>query len=115
MLTAILTSLNERRREIAILRSVGARPVHAFALLMSEAALLAGCGVIVGTAVAVLGLTLGGPGLGNRFGIYLSFASWDASHAAILGGVLAVAVLAGIIPAIRAYRGTLNDGLTLRI
>jgi putative ABC transport system permease protein len=115
MLTAILTSLNERRREIAILRSVGARPVHAFALLMSEAALLAGCGVIVGTAVAVLGLTLGGPGLGNRFGIYLSFASWDASHAAILGGVLAVAVLAGIIPAISAYRGTLNDGLTLRI
>jgi putative ABC transport system permease protein len=28
MLTAIFTSLNERRREMAILRSVGARPWH---------------------------------------------------------------------------------------
>ena len=41
ILTSILTSLNERRREMAILRSVGARPWMIFALLMSEAALLA--------------------------------------------------------------------------
>ena len=43
MLTAILTSLNERRREMAILRSVGARPWHIFGLLVSEAGLLAVC------------------------------------------------------------------------
>ncbi|MBF0238417.1 MAG: ABC transporter permease, partial [SAR324 cluster bacterium] len=40
MLTNILTSLNERRREMAILRSVGARPIHIFVLLVSEAGLL---------------------------------------------------------------------------
>ena len=37
MLTAILTSLNERRREMAILRSVGARPWHIASLLVLEA------------------------------------------------------------------------------
>ena len=34
MATAILTSLNERRREMAVLRSVGARPWHVFALFV---------------------------------------------------------------------------------
>src|SRR5690606_15948583 len=37
MLAAILTGLNERRREMAVLRSVGARPRHVFSLLVSEA------------------------------------------------------------------------------
>ncbi|MES9994101.1 MAG: ABC transporter permease, partial [Candidatus Thiodiazotropha sp.] len=40
MLTALLMSLNERRREMAILRSVGARPGHVFALIMGEAGFL---------------------------------------------------------------------------
>ena len=40
MLTALLTSLNERRREMAILRSVGARPAHVFTLVMGEAGFL---------------------------------------------------------------------------
>ena len=43
MLTAILTSLNERRREMAILRSVGAQPRHVFTLLIAEAGTLAAC------------------------------------------------------------------------
>ena len=40
MLTTILTSLNERRREMAILRSVGARPGHIFTLMMTESLIL---------------------------------------------------------------------------
>ena len=50
MLTAILTSLNERRREMAILRAVGARPWHVLLLMVSESALLAVCGVLAGMA-----------------------------------------------------------------
>jgi putative ABC transport system permease protein len=37
LLTALLTSLNERRREMSILRSVGARPAHVFSLILGEA------------------------------------------------------------------------------
>ncbi len=48
MLTAILTSLNERRREMAILRSVGARPWHIASLLVLEAFTLALTGVVAG-------------------------------------------------------------------
>ena len=59
MLTAILTSLNERRREMAILRSVGARPGHVATLLVAEAAMLALAGVALGlegTGVRVIGI-----------------------------------------------------------
>ena len=50
MLTVILSSLEARRREMAVLRSVGARPAHVFALFMSEAGLLACAGAALGVA-----------------------------------------------------------------
>jgi putative ABC transport system permease protein len=48
MLIALMTSLNERRREMAILRSVGARPSHVFSLIVGESALLTLMGVAIG-------------------------------------------------------------------
>src|SRR5690606_33248942 len=44
MMTTMLATLNERRREMAILRAIGARPLHVFGLLVSEAAVLAVAG-----------------------------------------------------------------------
>ena len=49
MVTMILTTLNERRREMAILRSVGARPLTILSLLVTEAGVLTFCGVALGT------------------------------------------------------------------
>ena len=48
MITMILATLNERRREIAILRSVGAGPKTVIGLLVSEAGVLTLAGVLVG-------------------------------------------------------------------
>ncbi len=48
MVTIILTSLNERRREMAILRSVGARPATILGLLVVEGAFLTLTGVALG-------------------------------------------------------------------
>ena len=56
MLTAILTSLNERRREMAILRSVGARPWHIASLLIVEAFALALAGVVLGLLLLYLSI-----------------------------------------------------------
>jgi len=50
MLTMILASLNERRREMAILRAVGARPQQIFLLMISEAGILALSGALLGVA-----------------------------------------------------------------
>ena len=72
MLTTILTSLNERRREMAILRSVGARPGHIFALMITESLIFAIAGTILGFAIQY-GLLIGlQPVLQQYFGLYLA-------------------------------------------
>ena len=115
MLTAILTSLNERRREMAILRSVGARPHHVFALLVAEAGLLAALGVLAGICLTYLLLLAGRPLLEKRFGIFVSVTGLSGYDLAILGAIVLGAFLMGLLPAFRAYRNTLSDGLQIRV
>jgi putative ABC transport system permease protein len=115
MLTAILTSLNERRREMAILRSVGARPRHIFTLLVAEAGLLAATGVAVGTGLTYVLLAAARPLLESRFGIFLEVGGLTRYDLAILGSVVLAGLLMGVLPAWRAYRNTLSDGLTIRV
>ena len=114
MLTAILVSLNERRREMAILRSVGARPRHVFALLVTEAGLLAGAGVLLGVALTYA-LLASGQGPLTRYGIFAPLTGLTGTEIAILAGIVVAALLMGLWPAWRAYRNTLADGLTIRI
>jgi len=115
MLTAILTSLNERRREMAILRSVGARPRHVFTLMVLEAGLLALAGVLLGVALCYGILYAAQPVLEQRFGIFMRPAGLTGYDLLILGSIVAAAVLMGLLPAWRAYRNTLSDGLTIRV
>jgi putative ABC transport system permease protein len=115
MLTAILTSLNERRREMAILRSVGARPRHVFALLVAEAGLLATLGIAAGIALTYLLLFAGRPLLEKRFGIFVAVTGLSGSDLTILGGIVVAALLMGLLPAFRAYRNALSDGLQVRV
>jgi putative ABC transport system permease protein len=115
MLTAILTSLNERRREMAILRSVGARPRHVFTLLIAEAGMLATAGVAAGVAVCYGLIFAAKPLLEKRFGIFLDPGGLTGYDSTILGAIIGAALLMGALPAWRAYRNTLSDGLTIRV
>jgi putative ABC transport system permease protein len=115
MLTAILTSLNERRREMAILRSVGARPQHVFTLLIAEAGILAASGVLAGIALCYGLLIAAAPLLERRYGLVLPLTGLAPGDLAILGAIVFAGLAMGSIPAWRAYRNTLSDGLTLRI
>jgi putative ABC transport system permease protein len=115
MLTAILTSLHERRREMAILRSVGAGPRHVFGLLVAEAGVLATLGVLAGVALAFGLLAVAQPLIENRFGIFLRFSGLAATDLGILAGIIGAALLMGLVPAWRAYRHALSDGLIPRV
>ena len=115
MLTAILTSLNERRREMAILRSVGARPWHIASLLVLEAFALALAGVAFGVALLYLGIA-GSQGLVQaNYGLYLALNAPSGFEWKLLGSILAAAVAMGSVPAWRAYRQSLADGLSIRL
>jgi len=115
ILTAVLTSLNERRREMAILRALGARPGHIFSLLVAESAGLALTGAIIGTALTYAGLTGFAPMLEARFGILLPSLVPGLYDLAIIGVVTLAAALLGAGPAWRAYRNSLADGMTIRV
>ena len=115
MITAMLTSLNERRREMAILRSVGASPRQVFTLLVSEAATLALSGTLAGTVCAYAVLLGLGPWLEARYGLALRPHWPTTTEFVTIGVVLAVAILLSMAPAWRAYRGTLSDGLQVRL
>jgi len=115
MLTAILTSLEERRREMAILRSVGARPQHIFLLLILEAGFLALIGVLLGTVLS-FGLLIGAQHFViDRFGIVLTVTRLRPTELEILAGIVLAALAMGAIPAWRAYRNSLADGLIIRV
>ncbi len=115
MLTTIMTSLNERRREMAILRSLGARPWHIFALLLSEGALLALIGSMVGVVLVYGGLAVAGPIIGAQSGIFLGALAPGFYDVAVIGVIVVASVVLGCIPAFRAYRNSLADGLTIRV
>lgn len=115
MLTAILTSLNERRREMAILRSVGARPWHIAGLLVLEAFALALAGALLGLALLYLGILVAREPLQAAYGLYLPLALPSAYEWSLLAAILAVALLMGGVPAWRAYRQSLADGLSIRL
>jgi putative ABC transport system permease protein len=115
MLTIILSSLEARRREMAVLRSVGARPSHVFALFMSEAGLLASLGVVGGTALLYAILLVGRPIAARELGLHLPIGLPLAADLLLLGAVVLAGGLAGCVPALRAYRLSLADGLSMRI
>ncbi|MDJ0873287.1 MAG: ABC transporter permease [Gammaproteobacteria bacterium] len=115
MLTALLTSLNERRREMAILRSVGARPGHVFALIMGEAGFLTLLGVLFGLAFLYLLLLAGQPIVESRFGIFIEIGGLSPYEWILLGAVVAAGFLVGSIPSYRAYQLSLADGLSVRV
>ena len=114
LLTTLLVSLNERRREMAVLRAVGARPAHVFVLLLTEAAILGVAGGLSGLALVQLAVLVARPWAQTEVGIQLSvgFRPFDLY---ILGGIVVLAVVTSCIPAWRAYRNSLADGLTVRL
>jgi putative ABC transport system permease protein len=114
MLTMLLAGLNERRREMAILRSVGARPAHIFGLFVAEATLLTVFGVLFGLVLLYALLFIGRPLVETQFGLFISIGLPMERDLVILALIVLAGCVAGIIPAYQAYRRSLADGMMLR-
>ncbi|ASW81991.1 MULTISPECIES: ABC transporter permease [Vibrio] len=115
MLSSLLTSLQERRREMAILRAMGAQPKHIFALLISEATTLTFIGICVGLAGLYSLLALAQPFIAQHYGIQITLSTLSSYEWQLLAYVQLAGIIIGVIPALRAYRQSLSDGMTIRI
>ena len=114
MVTMLMASLNERRREMAILRSVGARPHHVFSLFVLEAGFVSALGAILGVALLYAGMLGILPAIETRYGLFIVINPLSSIEWIYLGAVVVAGLLAGMAPAIAAVRISLADGLVVR-
>jgi putative ABC transport system permease protein len=114
MATMILATLNERRREMAILRSVGARPATILGLLVAEAGVLGAAGAGLGVAMLYGVLLIVRPLVDTHFGLYLEIGWPSGREGAALAAVIVAGLVAGFVPAARAYRFSVSDGMMVR-
>ncbi len=114
LVAVVLAGLNERRRELAVLRAVGAGPRHVLWLLAIEGALVTLAGALLGALAAALAVLLAAPWLQGQFGITLQAGAPTAAQWGLFGAVLVAGMLASLVPGWRAYRLSLADGLSPR-
>ena len=115
MLSSLLTSLQERRREMAILRAMGARPRHIFSLLVLEASTLTLIGLVIGTVSLYVLLAAIGPIIQQNYGINLELNPLSVYEWGLLVAVQLAGSVIGLIQAFIAYRQEPSTGMTNRI
>lgn len=115
LVAVVLAGLNERRRELAILRSVGARPGDVFLLLTLEGLFVTLAGCALGVALLASASALLAPLVQARFGIEVAPRLVSPEELQLLAAVVGVGLLASLVPGWRAYKLSLADGLTPRL
>ncbi|MBT6298991.1 MAG: ABC transporter permease [Rhodobacteraceae bacterium] len=111
MMATIFSSLNERRREMAIFRAMGAGPATILGLLVLEAMLTAAFGAGLGLGMLYISLVIAQPVIDSTFGLWLTIDSPSIRELWVLFGVVLAGLIVSLIPALRAYRLSLADGM----
>jgi putative ABC transport system permease protein len=111
MMTSLLAAMNERQREIAILRSLGASASYLFLLVQIEVLLIVSTALIFGAGVLSLALWCSHSYLAQTFGLFVSINPIQPYTPWASGVVILLALLLGGVPAFVAYRRALGEGL----
>jgi putative ABC transport system permease protein len=101
---ALFQALSDRRRELALMRLLGAPPARLFALLLGEGVALTAIGVVVGLALGHGALTLAGAWLAPRGVLPLTGLDFDTMELAWAAGTLVLGCAAALVPAWLASR-----------
>ena len=115
LVAVILAGLNERRRELAILRSVGARPGDIFLLLTVDGLIVTVLGCVVGVLMLAALTAAVRPFAQSHYGLGIHLQLLSLPELRLLGAVVLVGLVASLVPGYRAYRLSLADGLTPRL
>ncbi|NBW47240.1 MAG: ABC transporter permease [Betaproteobacteria bacterium] len=114
LMAVVMTALEQRRRELAVLRSVGAGPRWVFMLLLVEGLLISLTGAALGGLAWALALWAGAPWVQAAYGIILTSGLPTLAEVALAAAVVLAGVVSSLWPGWRAYRLSLADGLTPR-
>ncbi|HHA2742370.1 TPA: ABC transporter permease [Stenotrophomonas maltophilia] len=112
LVALLVSTLQERRREMAILRATGARPGYIAGLLVVEAVATSAVACVLALSLLVVASMAGRGWVLATFGLSITHVWPDGRELAWVAGVLAISAVAGLVPALLAYRRTLADGLS---
>lgn len=115
LVTAMLAGLNERRREMAILRSMGAGPRFIFLLITGETLLLTVLGLILGLILLYGLLFVSQAYIEQQYGLFIAIGWPSAYEWQLLLLVILLSIFISLVPAWRAYRYSLIDGMSVRV
>ena len=111
MMATIFSSLNERRREIAIFRAMGARPLFICGMLVFEAVVMASLGAVLGVIMLYAALSGAQSSIDSNFGIWLPIEAPNLRELAVLFIIVCAGAIVSLIPALRAYKLSVADGM----
>ena len=115
MAAIIFSNLNERRREMAIWRAVGASPFTVFSLLIMEAFLISLLSCLLSVVLLYASLNLLHSWIDQTYGIWININMLSFNEIMIFIYFILAALLISLLPAIRAYWFSINDGMTIKI
>ena len=111
VLVAIYNSMNDRRRDIAVMRALGARRETVTAIIVFESFLVAIIGGVLGWILAHAAIVLYSGKIEDQTGISVGFFSISSYEIYILPVVLVLALMAALLPAWSAYRTDVGSNL----
>lgn len=114
MMATIFSSLNERRREMAIFRAMGARPSTILSMLVLEAMLMAAVGALFGLVLLYIGLIIAQPILDSAYGLWLPINAPTMREVWVVLAVICAGAIVSLVPALRAYRLSVADGMMVK-
>jgi putative ABC transport system permease protein len=112
VLVAIYNSMNDRRKDIAVMRALGARRGTVTSIILIESLIIALIGGLLGWLSAHAAIWIASGYIEEQTGIQVGFFSTSTYELAVLPLVIALALLAGLLPALSAYRTDVGSNLS---
>ncbi|MSR60808.1 MAG: ABC transporter permease [Planctomycetaceae bacterium] len=109
---SIYNSMSDRKREIAIMRALGARRGTVFSIIIAEAVLLCAGGGVLGLLIGHALVFIAAPIVEARSDMLIDPWAFEAQELIIFPALLVLAVVVGIFPGLTAYRTDVAKGLS---
>jgi len=115
MMISLVSSMNERRREIAILRSIGATQSTVSKIVLFEVMVLLLASVMVGSSFKLILELILGPWLQKKWGLFLSSPMFSTIDILVLSGTVIFGLIFSIGPILIFRKRSLKDGLSVKL
>jgi len=115
MAAIVFSSLNERRREMAIWRAMGASPKTVIGLLMLEALIISVLSIMVSVIFIYTLLFFMQPWIDSNYGILVNVEMVSSKDILIFTLFIIASLIVSLLPALRAYWFSINDGMTIKL